>query len=69
MHRLFWLVLLLLVAGCGGENSSSTLSISCAGGIKLVGAASIDAPGDVADGVSTMSFPDPANPGKPAQSQ
>jgi hypothetical protein len=64
MRRLSWLVLLSLIAGCGGGKSPATLSISCAGGIKLVGAASIDVSGDVANGVPTMSFPDPANPGK-----
>jgi hypothetical protein len=64
MLRLAWLVLLLPIAACGGGQSPATLSISCAGGIKLVGAASTDVAGNVAGGRPTISFPDPANPGK-----
>jgi hypothetical protein len=56
--------LVLLVAGCGGGKSSGSLSITCAGGTQLVGAASIDVLGELADGRPRIEFPDPANPGK-----
>jgi hypothetical protein len=64
MRRLVWSLALLSLAGCGGGKASSTLSVTCGGGTQLVGAASIDVLGDVDNGRPTMSFPDPANPGK-----
>ena len=64
MRRLIWLALVLSVAGCGGDKQSSTLSVTCAGGVQLVGAASVDVLGDLTDGRTTMKFPDPANAGK-----
>jgi hypothetical protein len=63
MHRLAWLAILLL-AGCGGGKSGPTLSVSCTGGVQLVGATSIDVLGDVVNGRPTMNFPDPLNPEK-----
>jgi hypothetical protein len=64
MRRLACLVLLLSLADCGGGKTSTTLSVICAGGTQLFGAASVDVPGDVADGRPTMNFPDPANAGQ-----
>jgi hypothetical protein len=64
MRRLACLVLLLSLADCGGGKPSTTISVTCAGGTQLVGAASVDVLGDVVDGHPTMSFPDPANPGQ-----
>jgi hypothetical protein len=64
MRRLACLALLLSLADCGGGKSSTTLSVICAGGTQLIGAASVDVPGDVVDGRPTMNFPDPANPGQ-----
>jgi hypothetical protein len=64
MRRLIWLALVLSVAGCGGDKASSTVSVTCAGGVQLVGAASVDVLGDLTDGRTTMKFPDPANTGK-----
>ena len=56
--------LVLSLAGCGGGKSSGSLSITCAGGTQLVGAASIEVLGELADGRPRIEFPDPANPGK-----
>jgi hypothetical protein len=56
--------LVLSLAGCGGGKSSGSLSITCAGGTQLVGAASIDVLGDLSDGRPRIEFSDPANPGK-----
>ena len=64
MRHLVWLTLALSLTGCGGSKSSGTLSVTCAGGTQLVGAASIDVLGDLANGQPSMEFPDPANPGK-----
>jgi hypothetical protein len=66
MHRLAWLVIPLLLAACGGSKSTSTLTVTCsgAGGVQLVGAASVDVLGDLVNGHPTMNYPDPANPGK-----
>jgi hypothetical protein len=58
------MILLLSLAGCGGGKSAGSLSITCAGGTQLVGAASIDVLGELADGRPKIEFPDPANPGK-----
>ena len=64
MRRLIWLALVSSLAGCGGDKPATTLSVTCTGGTQLVGAASIDVLGDLANGLPTMNFPDPANPGK-----
>jgi hypothetical protein len=64
MRRLVWPLVLLSLAGCGGDKPSATLSVICGGGTQLVGATSIDVLGDVDNGRPTMSFPDPANAGK-----
>ena len=64
MHRLAWLAIPLSLAGCGGGKSSATLTVSCTGGIQLVGATSIDVLGDVVNGRPTMNYPDPINPEK-----
>ena len=64
MRHLVWLAFVLSLAGCGGANPSATLSVTCTGGTKLVGAESIDVLGDVVDGHPRIEFPDPANPGK-----
>jgi hypothetical protein len=65
MKRLPWLLLLLLpLSGCGGGKAPATLSVTCVGGTQLVGAASINVLGDLADGRPTMNFPDPANSGR-----
>jgi hypothetical protein len=59
-----WIVPVLLLGACGGSKSASTLSVVCGGGTQLVGAASIEVLGDLANGRPVMEFPDPANPGK-----
>jgi hypothetical protein len=66
VRHLVSMTLALSLAGCGGGKSSGTLSVTCTGGggAQLVGAASIDVLGDLANGQPTMEFPDPANPGK-----
>jgi hypothetical protein len=64
MHRLAWLAIPLSLAACGGSKSAPTLTVTCTGGIQLVGAASVDVPGDMANGRPTMNYPDPSNPGK-----
>ena len=42
MHRVAWLVVPLLLAGCGGGKPAGTLSVACTGDIQLLGATSID---------------------------
>ena len=66
MRRLAWLVIPLLLAGCGGSKTGPTLTVTCSGpgGVQLLGAASVDVQGDLANGRPTMTYPDPANPGK-----
>ena len=64
MRHLVWLIFVLSLAGCGGDKSAGTLSVTCAGGTQLVGAASIDVLGDLANGQPRIEFPDLANPGK-----
>jgi len=64
MRRAAWTTLALLLAGCGGSAPPATLSVACSGGTKLVGAVSIEVPGDLANGRPVMEFPDPANPGR-----
>lgn len=60
-----WLLLPIVVTGCGGgDKPAATLSVSCGGSDALVGARSLDVPGDQVNGRTTMSFPDPVNPGK-----
>ena len=64
MHRLAWLLIPLSLAACGGKEPVTTLTVTCAGGTELYGAASVDVSGDLSNGRPTMTFPDPANPGK-----
>ena len=64
MRRLVWLLVPLSLAGCGGGKAATTLSVSCDSGTELFGAVSITLSGDLADGRPTLTFPDPANPGK-----
>jgi hypothetical protein len=59
-----WTVVALSLAGCGGDKPSATLSVTCAEGTQLVGAASIEVLGELQNGRPVMQFPDPANPGK-----
>ena len=64
LMRLPWLILVLSLCGCGGGKPATTLSVTCARGTQLIGAASVDVLGDLANGLPTMNFPDPANPGQ-----
>jgi hypothetical protein len=65
MRSAVWVVLAASLAGCGGgDKSSGTVSVTCAGGVQLVGAESVDVLGDLANGRPVMEFPDPANRGK-----
>jgi hypothetical protein len=64
MRRAAWIILALSLAGCGGDKPSATVLVVCGSGTRLVGAASIDVMGDLANGRPVMEFPDPANPGK-----
>jgi hypothetical protein len=65
MRRAIWIVVVLSLAGCGGgSKSSATVSVTCAGGVQLRGADSVDVMGDLANGRPVMEFPDPANAGK-----
>jgi hypothetical protein len=60
-----WLLVPMVLAGCGGDDKpAATLSVSCHGSVALVGARSIDVLGDQVNGRTTISFPDPVNPGK-----
>jgi hypothetical protein len=63
LRCLVWVLLVPTLAGCGGGKSASTLSVTCTSGTQLVGAASLDVPGDLTDGQPKIEFPDPANPG------
>lgn len=64
MHRLVWLLIPLALAGCGGSKSAPTLTVTCTGGVQLVGATSLDVLGDVVNGRPTINYPDPVNPDK-----
>lgn len=64
MHRLAWLLLPLVLAACGGKPPVATLSVACDGGVQMFGASSIDVAGTVVNGSPTLTYPDPANPGK-----
>jgi hypothetical protein len=64
MHRLLWIAIPLALAGCGGSKSVPTLTVTCTGGVQLVGATSVDVLGDVVNGRPTISYPDPVNPAK-----
>lgn len=59
-----WLLLPLVLAGCGGDKPTATLSVTCSGNVALAGARSIDVLGDQVNGRTAISFPDPANRGK-----
>ena len=67
MLRFAWLLIPLSLAACGGKASVETLSVTCDGGTQLYGALSIDVPGDLVNGRPSLTFPDPANPGKTGQ--
>jgi hypothetical protein len=64
LGRIGWLLLPVVLVGCGGDKAASTLSVTCDGSVVLVGAGSIDVLGDQVNGRTTISFPDPVNPGK-----
>jgi hypothetical protein len=66
MRRIALSLLVLLLTGCGGGKSSTTLTITCADGTEVNGAASVDVLGDLANGRPVINFPDPVNPGKTA---
>lgn len=60
-----WLLIPCVLAGCGGgDKQATTLTVTCHGGVALVGAHSIDVLGDQVSGHTTMSFPDPVISGK-----
>jgi hypothetical protein len=58
------LLLPIVLAGCGSDKSTTTLSVTCSGSLALAGAKSLDVLGDPANGRVVLSFPDPANAGK-----
>jgi hypothetical protein len=62
--QLGWLLLPIALAGCGGDKPAATLSVTCSGSDALAGARSIDVLGDQVNGRTTLTFPDPVNPGK-----
>jgi len=63
--RLSLVVFPIALVGCGGgDKPKATLSVTCGGSATLVGARSIDILGDLVNGRPTISFPDPANPGR-----
>jgi hypothetical protein len=64
LRYLVWLSLPVFLAGCGGGKPASTVSVSCGGTVALAGARSVDVLGDPVNGKTTLSFPDPANPGQ-----
>jgi hypothetical protein len=64
MRRAVWIVLAVSLAGCGGDKPPATVSVTCTGGVQLVGAESVDVLGDLTNGQPVMQFPDPANRGK-----
>jgi hypothetical protein len=64
MQRLLWLAIPLALAGCGGSKSAPALTVTCTGGVQLVGATSVDVLGDVVNGRPTINYPDPVNAAK-----
>jgi hypothetical protein len=64
MRGLASILLVLMLAGCGGGKSATTLTVICTAGTQLVGASSVDVLGDLADGKPALEFPDPANRGQ-----
>lgn len=64
MRRIACLMVLLVLAGCGGDKPTATLSVVCPGGSQLNGARSIDIASDAQSGRPQLLFPDPVNPGK-----
>ena len=61
--RFGWLMLPIILVGCGGNKSAATLTVTCSGNDALIGARSVDVQGDQVGGRTTLSFPDPVNPG------
>ena len=64
MRRLACLILIAPLAACGGRKEATTISVTCSDGVRLVGAASVDVLGDLADGRPAMKYADPANAGR-----
>jgi hypothetical protein len=64
VRRIAVCLLVLTLAGCGGSKAPTTLTITCADGTEVIGTASVDVLGDLANGRPTMNFPDPTNAGK-----
>jgi hypothetical protein len=64
LRRSGWLILPMVLAGCGGNKPAAALSVTCHGSVALVGASSIDVLGDQVNGRTVLSFPDPVNAGK-----
>ncbi len=63
LRHLGWLCLPVVLAGCGGDRPSTTLTVTCGGSVALAGARSVDVLGDQVNGQTVLSFPDPANRG------
>ncbi|HET6309225.1 MAG TPA: hypothetical protein VFG12_18680 [Rhodopila sp.] len=63
-RHLITLCLPAFLAACGGGKPATTVSVSCGGAVALAGATSVDVLGDQVNGKTTLSFPDPANPGQ-----
>ena len=64
MRRFAWPVILLSLAGCGGDKPVTTLTVACGSATQLYGAASVAVLGDLQNGRPQLVFPDPVNPGK-----
>jgi hypothetical protein len=64
LRYLAWLCLPVVLASCGDDKPTSSISVICGGSSALVGARSIDVLGDQVNGKTVLSFPDPANRGQ-----
>lgn len=64
MRPLIFLTLIVPLVACGGRKEATTISAICSDGVRLVGVTSVDVLGDLADGRTTMKYPDPANSGR-----